>query len=372
MTRPRISPRQLWVVVLGSLLTTAFYTFPRAAAMATSTAAPWAILLSGGLGFLLFWPVVAKLARHPGKNLVDLAVIAGGRPLAIATALLLGGFFIGSAGISVRQVSEMVVTALYPHTPQTFAMTSLVAVGALGAAASPGGAIWVGSLFVWPMLFAIGVVCVGNLGWGQFRNVIPMSGHGLLPVALQLLPLTSYLDPLVYMAVFCRFIVTPRHLVRQAAYAVGIAVAAWAAVILLYQMVFPLPGGLDVQFPVFDMSRLVQGGRYLERIDALWVFSWTFGSASRLSIALLATALLFQDAFGLPDHRRAVLPLTTAILSFALFPSNQAGAVNFETYDLRQWGFVLVLGLPLAIAVLARIRQKKAWQPPETGGNLDA
>ena len=354
-----VSFAQLWMSVCSALLTMAFHTLPRGAALITSTAAPWAILVSGGLALLLFWPVAATLARLPGKNLTDLALTAGGRSLAIAAALLLGGFAVASAGLGVRQVSEMVVTALYPHTPQTLAMVSLLAVAALGASMTPAGALWIGSLLTWPMLTSILVLVVGNVGWGQFRNLVPLTGHGVLPTARELLPLTSYASPLVYVAIFCSLLPSPAKLVRASVYAMGVSVVTWALVVLLYLMVYPMPGGLDVQFPLFEMSRLVQGGRHFERMDALWLVFWTFGAAGRLTEALMGTALVFQNAFRLPDHRGAVLPLAMATLAVGLFPSNQAGAVDAETHILRRWGFLVVLVLPLLIAMLARLRARR-------------
>lgn len=359
MRKDQVSFTQLWTTICGALVTMAFHTLPSGAALATSTAAPWAILVSGGLALLMFWPVASALAQLPGKNLSDLALTAGGRALAIATALLLGGLFVISAGLGVRQVSEMVVTALYPHTPQTFAMVSLVTTAALGASMTPAVALWIGSLYNWPMLISILLLLAGNLGWGQFRNLVPLTGHGLLPTGLELLPLTSYAAPLAYMAIFCSLLPSPGKLVRASVYALGVAVVIWSLVILLYLMVFPLPGGLDVQFPLFEMSRLVQGGRYFERIDALWLIFWTFGAAGRLTESLMATALLFKNAFHLPNHRGAVLPLTMAVLAVGLFPSNQVGAVEAEIYGLRRWGFLVALGLPLLIALLARVRARQ-------------
>ncbi|HWI62839.1 MAG TPA: GerAB/ArcD/ProY family transporter [Symbiobacteriaceae bacterium] len=366
--RLRLGP--LAISTGGLLLTTVFYTFPRAVAIAAATAAPWMILVVGALLFLLYWPVLATLARRPGTTLIDLARAAGGRPLAIVTALLLGGYFLASAGITLRQSSEMVVTSLYPHTPQTFAMVSLVAAAAVAAHMSPAGLVWIGAVSAPPILLAVLIVLVGNIGWGQFRNLLPLSGPGLLPLSTGLLPLTAHFYPFAYLTMFAGLLASPRGLVKGAATVVGVTSAVFALVILFYLMVFPLPGGIDVPFPLFEMTRLVQGGRYLERVDAIWIAFWTFGSAVRLASTLMTTSLMFKHAFRLPDHRGAVLPLTMAILSWALVPANQVGALDIETYILRPWGFVFVPVAPLAIALVAGWRQRR--QHRQAGGSHHA
>jgi spore germination protein KB len=342
--------------VCGILVVTVYFTFPRSAALMTDTAAPWTVLLSGGLAFLLVWPVLTGLAQQPGKNLTDLALQAGGRPVAIAQALLLGAYLTTASGFTVRQVSEMVVTALFPHTPQTFAMSSLLLVGAMGAAVRPRSALWIGSLFFVPILVVTAVVLVGDVGWGQLRNAMPPTGYGLLPTMMQLFPLTSYFDPLILVAIFARFLRTPSRLVKGTLLSMSVAVITWALVTLLYIMVFPLPGGLGIPFPMFEMSRLIQGGRFLERTDVFWIVFWTFGAAVRHSATLMASGILFKEAFRLPTHRDTVLPLTAAALAVALVPSNQAAAIDMDTFFVHRWGFLVDLVMPLAIALVARIR----------------
>ncbi|MFZ5824396.1 MAG: GerAB/ArcD/ProY family transporter [Bacillota bacterium] len=349
----RVAPYQVWTGVVSVLLVMTFHTFPRGVALSTLTAAPWMILLVGGLTLLLFWPVAAALARRPGHGLIDLALEAGGRPLAIAVAVLLCAFVIGASGMSVRQVSEMAITATYPHTPQTWIMSSLVLAGALGAHLRVPALLWIGMSYFWPSLIAILIVVVGNVAWGQFANITPIAGPGLLPLAGQALPLTSYFGELVYLTVIAPYLGNVRRLVSVSAGVVGVTALVWGLVLLVYLMVFPLPSGLAVPFPVFEMTRLVQGGRFLERADAIWLVLWTFGSAGRLAGGLLFGSLLFRDAFRLPDHRQAVLPLAMAVMALRLYPSNQSGAIALDTFLIRRWGFLATFLVPAVVALLA-------------------
>lgn len=235
-------------------------------------------------------------------------------------------------------------------------MSAIALVAALGAAMGSSNLIWLGALWLWPTLLGFALVLVGNLGWGQLRNLLPLTGPGLLPVAAQVVPLTSHFGELVYLAVLSSYLATPSRLVRAAAYVTLGTAVTWMLVTLVYLMVFPLPGGLGVPFPLFDMTRLVQGGRFFERVDAFWITFWTAGCAVRGAAALHAAALLLRDAFRLPNHRGAVLPLVIATVSLALFPTDQAGAIAAETFLLRRWGFLAMLVLPLCVALLARAR----------------
>lgn len=357
MNAPRIPSNQVWLAMAAVLLGKVFFPFPRNIAANASSAAPWAVLAAGAVTWLLFWPVAAALARRPGRNLIDLALTAGGRPLAIITALALASSVVPGAGNGVRMATEMVVTWFLPHTPQTFAMVGLVAVAALGAALAPADLVWIGAVAFWPTLFAVAVVVMGNVGWGFFREVLPASGTGLLPVAGTVLPATSNYGEMAYLAVISRFVTAPQHLWRIAGKSLAAAALAMTAVVLVYLMVFPLPGGLAVPFPLLEMTRLLQGGRYLERVDALYITFWAFGTVGLVAGSVQVVAVLIQDAFRLPNHRGAVLSLMVAVVAVALFPASQADAVAIEAV-IRQWAFVPTLLLPVSIALVAGLRRR--------------
>lgn len=214
--------------------------------------------------------------------------------------------------------------------------------------------------YTWPALAGIALVLIGNLPWGTLRNVLPLTGVGLLPATLEAVPNASHFGELVYLVVFSKFLVRPGGLMRATGLVAGISAASFALVLLLYLMVLPYPGGLNVPFPLFEMTRLVQGGRFLERLDAVWLIFWVLGTCIQTALALMATSMLIKDAFRLPDHRGAVMPLATSMLAVALFPSNQNEVITTEAFFLRRWGVLVTLVLPLLVTVLARVRRRDA------------
>lgn len=358
----QISVYHLWSGSFGLLVVAAFYSFPRSVAAQVFTAAPWAMLLAGVAVSLILLPTVLTLAGRTGQGLIDLAIQGGGRPLAVAVALLISAFSITSTGLSLRQASELAVTALFPHTPQTFAMSSMILASAVGAAMAPANAFWVASIFAWPALFSVLLLAVGSVAWGQFRNAMPPTGPGVLPVLMEVPALASYFSPLIHFLTFAGLTTPTRGLLRGVLTTAGATAVTWALVLLFYLMVFPLPGGLGIPFPVFEMSRLVEGGRFLERVDAIWILIWVFGSVLRSAISLLGSTWLIKEAFGLPDHRGAVLPLAVSSLSIALFPSNLSDAIAVEGFLFREISYLVFFLLPLLVTILAWVRQRRGGE----------
>lgn len=108
--------------------------------------------------------------------------------------------------------------------------------------------------------------------------------------------------------------------------------------------------GQHIAFPLHEMSRLVIGGRFFERIEGIWLFVWVFGTACHLAALLHAAAVAFAQAFALPSHRTAVPPLVAMALTIAFFPPDEtiawhaAGALP---------ALAIGFGLPLGLAVVA-------------------
>lgn len=358
MNNDQVSGKQFTGAMIAMMLAEAFGAHLRGVAFSASTAAPWALLLAGGLAFLLVWPIAAQLSRRSGHNLIDLCLDAGGRPLAIAAALVFAFQIIATLSLSLRQIAEMAITAAYPHTPQTFLISTLLLAGVCGARISPPGLVWFGYVWAMPMLLAILVIVVGAWPWGKLSHLMPPTGPGLLTVTAELVPMTSYFSKLSVLFVLCSYLKSPRRLVSYTVGAGAVVTATWALAILVFLMVFPMPDGLSVPFPLFDLTQLLMFGRFLERLDALWMLFWAVGGAIGLSTGLMAAALMWRDAFRLPSHREAVLPLAAAILATSLFPSNQATALDYEIFFLRRWGFVTALLIPLLIALAAQARRR--------------
>jgi len=360
VTGPSISHNQLWVATLGLLVTKVFYPYPRGAAVSAGAAAPWTELLSAGVAFLLFLPVLTAMATRPGKNFVDLTLEVGGRPLAIISALGIAAFLIGANAIRLRVISELAVAALYPFTPQTFLMGSLVFTAVVGAWVSPQGLAWLTAMVTWPTVVGILGLLAGCIGWVTSAYLFPLTGTGAMAVARAVFPMTSHYSELLYAAVLAGFVSKPHLLPGAIGKAVGVTCLVSAATVLIFLMVFPYPGVDHIPFPLFELTRLIQGGRFLERTDGLWVLFLTFGSALLLAIALQVSALLLQQAFRMPTHRDAIVPLAMAMLAGALFPSNQAAAIVADLMYFRRWGFVIALVLPMLIAGAAYWRRRRA------------
>jgi spore germination protein KB len=337
------------------LLVQSFHPVMRTTMQAGEMAAWLAMLIAGLLAIAIYWPVITCLARLPGGNLIDLARAAAGGLGAIVTGLLVCGLLVFHSAFVVRQTTEMAVSAVYPHTPQTFAVVTLLICAFYGAYGGMAAIVRLCRLYLPFLSLAIVAILVGAVGWGQMGNLLPFWGPGLTELLLRSLLMTAIYGPVLFLLLAAGPITD-----RQQLGTIGIVVIAgtaltYALVNAMLVMTFPYPMGQHITFPLHEVSRLIIGGRFFERLEGVWLFIWVFGTACHLAALLHAAAVAFAQAFDLPSHRTAVPPLVSMALTIAFFPPDQGEAIAWHATGAAAV-MAIGFGLPLGLAAVAALR----------------
>ncbi len=318
--------------------------------------AAWlAALLGGFFSTLVLLPMAVSLKRLPGGSLVDLAQAAVGRAGAMAVATVLSAIFCFVSGLFVRETSEMAISAVFPHTPQTFATTTLL-LGAVYVAWGDGSSVVrLGRLILPALVISVGLIMVGSMGWGEWKYLLPLWGPGL-PTLLATTPQNaSFFAPAAVLAVLAGDVSDRTSLVRVFVLTPLISGLALAVVKLILSVVFSYPVGLNIAMPLHMAARLVVGGRFFERLEGVWVFMWVLGITVLLGALLHAAAATFSRAFSMERHRTALFPLATVTLTVAFFPPDQATTITWHQ-ESSLWVTAISLLLPALLGVIGLLR----------------
>jgi hypothetical protein len=324
---------------------------------AVGTATWLAVLLAGLVALLLFLPVALVLGRGQGQNLIDLAQEAAGRPGAILTALALAAAMSRHGGLVLRETAEMAISAMYPHTPQTFAVAALIMGAVYGAWGKLASIVRLGRLYLPFLLVAVLLALSGSVAWGRVRYLLPFWGEGM-PVVFShgVTLIWMFGPPTLFMMMSGDLVRDAGRLWRCGLVAVGSAALLSAATTMVFLMVYPLPWGSSVTFPLHEMTRQVLGGRFFEHLEGVWMCLWVFGTVGYLAALLHICARAVTQAFGMDSFQIAVAPLSLILMTLALFPPDQ-GQTLVRHFQSATVGGLLIFGVPLLIAAIAWLRR---------------
>jgi spore germination protein KB len=333
-------------------------------ALRAGETAAWVTPLIAGISvLLLFLPVAIKLAAIPGGgNLIDLARAAAGEPGAIITGVLVCGPLVFDCGLFIRRIAESAVTHLYPHTPQTFAMVALGLCVLYGACGGLADIVRLGRMMLPVFLLTIGAILIGPLPWSDPRSLLPFWGPGpgpLLGGSMGLMGL--YYPTILFLLLAAGQLRDRQRFWRAGLVAIGGATIVFMAVLAVILLVYPLPLGYSVTFPLQELTRLVTGGRFFERIESVWVVFEFSATACYLAALLQTAAAAYAGAFHMSTHRTAVLPVVTMALMISLIPTDQGQAILLRVGTIPlsiAVGFVLPLALVLLAAWRGRAQRR--------------
>jgi spore germination protein KB len=324
-------------------------------ALRAGETAAWATpLIASLVALMLYLPVALQVAALAGEaNLIGLARAAAGEPGAILMGLLVSAFLVFTSGLAIRRVAESAVTHLYPHTPQTFAMVALALCALYGAYGGVEALVRLGRLLLPIFLLTILVILVGPLPWCNVRNLLPFWGPGPGALLRRSLSLTGvYSPPFLFLLMAAGQLSDRNRLWRTGLMATAGAALLFAAVIAVVLLTYPLPLGYSVTFPLQQLTRLVTGGRFFERIESMSILIEFFAVATYLAAMLHTAASAYASAFRSSTHRTAVLPLVTLAFVLSLFPADQGQAIMMRVTSIPFADTVAYL-LPLLLAAVA-------------------
>lgn len=318
--------------------------------------AAWLLgLIAALLATLLVWPVAAALRRIPKGTLYDLAERAVGRWGAIAYILVLVPALSLVGSIVLRQTAEMALTANYPHTPQTFAVVTLLVSSLLAAWIDSAAMVRAANILLVPLNISFALILAGTIGWGTTGFLTPLWGPGLPKLVVSAPAVSSLFAPLAVLYAMADGVTDRRGLVGSllgVPVLGGLQYALHKANLL---MVFSYPLGLNTTFPMHQAARLVIGGRFFEHIEGIWLFVWVTCTIAFMGALLHGSGRIFCRAFGIPRFQITLPLLTVIVLTLAYFPRNQAQAVMLsEVIAVPLMLFALVA--PAIFAAIAGLR----------------
>lgn len=318
--------------------------------------------LAMGLGALVALAgltlLVTALARFRGQGLVGVAAEVAGPVVGRLLVLPLFLYFLADTALTGREFAENLYLALLPNTPVP--VTAAVLLGLAGATASLGLETLVRAAMLWSLIIALFLVplLASFVTLADFSNLTPLWGPGLGSLAIQGWKDSGLYPEYLLLGVVAPLVRRRQELWRAGALAIGGTWLVLASLSVLTVAVLSPEGAARLSFPVFVLARSVALGRFLERVEAVFVFLFFLALTLRKSVTLLGAAFLLAGSLDLGHHRPLVPALTVLAygLSFVPLSVTEAAALDFTV--IREVLWVLVVGLPLALLALAAGRRK--------------
>ncbi len=359
MTKEQIGSAEATFLMVALLSAKAFLTMPRYMMLDGTTAAWIEVILTSLVATLGWAGIVLFMRRFPGRSLIQAVEEVLGPYLAFPVQIVYVGIFVWVTVVVVRQFAETVLTVILPVTPISIIVTALIGVAAytcyLGIEAVARVArYFVPIVFILVLLLMLLVLPAG----ARLARIFPLLGPGLGPLLWRSIPRSSLYLELLLLPILLPSLKEPQKMARIGYEAILWTALLWLVVVLVFELVFPFPAGAYNPFPLLALARLISIGRFIQRVESLFIFAWIFAAAAKLAASLLAAILAYAQTFRLRTYRPLTFPFAVLVIALAFVPDNLVAAMRDDREVLRLYGFIPAFVLTFLLWGVAVLRHK--------------
>lgn len=353
-------------ITITLITTQLFLNLPRTMMEAAWTAG-WILTIYVTILALVLFAIISSLYKpFEGKDLLDLGEHIGGKVGRIIIGLITFAFFIYIAPVILREFSENIKIIALNDSPLSFVMLFFLACMIIASYVGLESIVRLSAIIV--PIIAIGylLIIIGSLRYIDLSRITPWMGSGPYEIFVKGAPRVS-----VFAGVILVYFLYPYYRTRKNFKTIGytsIIVSGFFFIIgvLTFSLIYQYPTGTESFLPIYQLARLIEYGRFFQRIESIFLIIWVASALFHLSTLLFFIAYVFKKTFKLKYYKPLIIPFAVIVYTLAFLPHNLPSAIKLEG-QFRTFGWSVTFILPIILLLLARLRkpQKKEAEKSE-------
>ncbi|WP_048743729.1 endospore germination permease [Paenibacillus sp. P22] len=364
MNTHRIGVRETASIGIIFIIAKIFLPFQRSLAEIGGTAA-WIIALIAAMLCPLTWWSIRGVLRHAsgGSTLIEATEEIWGPWLGTIWNLVYFTFFFTITFLVLREFSELLASDILPRTPMNIIMIAMlipIAVVAYAGLEAIGRFCWSAAGLI---VASVVIVLMGGL-MTHFEPdaLLPFWGTGRSRVlSLGLVKSSLFSEMLVFGFLLPRLRKTSQW-PKAAWWCMSVSAFTIFITTFVYLFVFPYPTAIRLNVPMFELSRLVIFGRWIQRLESVFLISWLICAVVKLAIGLYCSAATLSQMMKLPKVQPVIFPLALLVYACSILPGSEMEAVLWDGQYLRTYGSLVSIGIPMLTWLLGMIKSKLKGQ----------
>jgi len=343
------------ICITVTLITTQlFLNLPRTM-METAGTAAWLLTLYISVIALLLFFIIDRLYRpFKGKDLLDLGELIGGNIGRIMVGIIVLLFFFYIVPVILREFCENMKIIALPNSPLSFVMLFFITSMVIASYAGLEAIVRFSAIFV--PIIAVGylLIIVGSLRFVDVSRITPWLGSGPYEIFVKGAPSISVFAGVILVYFLYPFIRTKKNFSIIGYTSIIIAGLFFFIGVLVFSLIYQYPTGTESFLPIYQLARLVEYGRFFQRIESIFLIVWVASALLHLSINMYLISYVFKKTFKLKYYKPLIIPFAILVYALAFFPHNLPSAIALEK-NFRTFAWIVTFLLPILLLITARV-----------------
>lgn len=323
---------------------------------ATGSAAWIAILLKGLASLALFLAVSALYRPYVELGMGRLSREALGRPIGSVMNVAVVGVMLVRGGFLFRILAEALQTLEAENATVEY-VAVFVLIPVLVCSLRGFGANVNASILILPFTaLSVAVISLALLPHYDTANLMPILGLGEKAIIEHSFFRLSGTFEILYLLTLSRSVKDYKTFRLGGLIGIGAITAVSTVLALIYCLAVPYPASKNFFFPLYQLTRMIKAGSFLQRMEPTVIFVWTGVIICGLTTLVVSAAQLLRVTAGENDGRGFVPMLVMLLFFVGALPASE-----LDTYDVYRvtlnWSHYFYIGFVFLLLLTARLRK---------------
>ncbi|MCY0869023.1 MAG: GerAB/ArcD/ProY family transporter, partial [Firmicutes bacterium] len=273
-------------------------------------------------------------------------------------------YLLVETALVMREFTETVVSTVLPATPAEIVALLFAIVILYFARQDLEGLVRVAIFFGSLLLVGLVLLCLLPLNWFDGRLLLPLWGKGVGPTLGTGVLATSMFATVPLLAIVGSRLKRVESLPWVGIVAITSSAILISIVLAVFIGVFAAATAGRIPFPMYQVARLIYVGRFVQRLESLFVFVWTGAAVLKMGFALWTASYLYAWLFRMPVVRPVVAPLAALVFVLSFIPRDFTTLLYLSGSVVERYGGIITIALPTGLvcvaAIVSRARQRRS------------
>lgn len=309
---------------------------------------------------VVFTYTVCKLFKpFYGKDILDVAEYVGGKTLKIILGILFVLFFVFLSSINLRYFANSLKVIYFNTSPLVyillFFLIPALYINKYGLRAISGV-----NLVFFPIIIASFIfLLISSYDTFTMVRIFPILGEGFSKTFLTGTSNIFSFTGLAFIYFLPALLKDSKDFKKVSVISIIISAICLLLSVVSLLMAFPAITKTDETLSVYLLTRLVELGDFLERLDAMFIFIWIIAHISFLSLTFFYILKIFQKITRIEDSKTLTSSLGLIVLGSSMIFKDIAQLKFIARYYLKYSSIILIFGICFGLLILGKIKYKK-------------
>lgn len=309
---------------------------------------------------ILFCLLISKLFKpFPTQDIIDVSEYLGNKLLKTIIGILYILFFVFISSVILRYLTNSLKLIYFERSPLVFLLILFLIPVVFATRLGIKPISRVNLMFIPIVLISMIIILFSTLKDFVPQRIFPILGFGANETFLIGLNNIFTFSAFAYLYFLIPLLKKPEDFKKVAVSSIIIsAIYIFLSVICLIMM-FPFISFTDEMLSIYLLTRLIEFGKFFQRVDAIFVLIWILSAFSFLAITIEFINRILKKLAKLKTHKEMAYSISAIIFSLALAFGNLADMKHMQNVMLRYFVIILVFVISLIVLILANLKLKK-------------